>query len=86
MQNDYATEAAIVGVPQELIKLVVSGGKYVTKVVGAVAAPILVAGLVTPVPPEMLSLEPAPDPPGSTQVVLKVSTVGDALLFTEAFI
>ena len=51
------------------------GGKYVTRVVGAVAAPIEVAGLDTAVPPEMLSLDPAPDPPGSVHVVVKTNCV-----------
>ena len=47
-----------------------------TKVVGAVAAPIEVAGLATAVPPEMLALVPAPPPePSLTQVVTKVNTV-----------
>ena len=48
---------------------------YVTRVVGAVAAPMAVAGLVTPVPPEMLAVVPGPDVPSSLQVVTKVSTV-----------
>ena len=46
-----------------------------TKVVGAVAAPIDVAGLDTAVPPVMLAVVPAPDDPSLTQVVTKVSTV-----------
>jgi len=49
----------------------------VTKVVGAVAAPIEVAGLDTPVPPEMSAVVPAPDDPSLTQVVTKVNTVLD---------
>ena len=48
-----------------------------TKVVGAVAAPIEVAGLDTPVPPEMSAVVPAPDDPSLTQVVTKVNTVLD---------
>ena len=46
-----------------------------TNVVGAVAAPIEVAGLATAVPPVMLALVPAPDEPSLTQVVTKVNTV-----------
>ena len=46
-----------------------------TKVVGAVAAPIVIAGLDTAVPPEMLEETPAPELPSSTQVVTKVNTV-----------
>ena len=46
-----------------------------TNVVGAVAAPIEVAGDVTPVPPEILDEVPAPELPSLTQVVTKVSTV-----------
>ena len=70
--------AAIEGVPQLLVKYVVLGGMYVTNVVGAVAAPIEVAGLDTAVPPEMLALVPAPPPePSLTQVVTKVNTVDE---------
>ena len=66
------------GVPQAaLVRYVVLGGTYVTKVVGAVAAPILVAGLATALPPEMLALVPAPELPSLTQVVTKVNTVLD---------
>ena len=43
--------------------------------VGAVAAPIEVAGLVTPVPPEISHVTPAPLTAGCVQVVTKVSTV-----------
>ena len=43
-----------------VVRYVLLGGRYVTSVVGAVAAPITVAGLDTPVPPEMLALVPAP--------------------------
>ena len=46
-----------------------------TRVVGAVAAPISVAGLVTPVPPLISELVPAPELPSLTQVVTKVNTV-----------
>jgi hypothetical protein len=62
-------------VPQLAERYVVAGGIYVTRVVGAVAAPISVAGLVTPVPPEILELVPAPELPSLTQVVTKVNTV-----------
>ena len=75
--TDYATEAAIAGVPQLLVRYVVDGGMYVTKVVGAVAAPIAVAGLDTAVPPDMLAVVPAPDDPSLTQVVTKVNTVDE---------
>ena len=46
-----------------------------TKVVGAVAAPIEVAGLVTAVPPEILDVAPTTPVPSSDQVVTKVNTV-----------
>ena len=75
----YATEAAMVGVPQLADRYVVLGGIKFTKVVGAVAAPIEVAGLVTAVPPEMLAVAPATAGPSSTQVVTKVNTVLPAL-------
>ena len=75
----YATEAAIAGVPQLADRYVVLGGITLTKVVGAVAAPIDVAGLDTAVPPEMLDVAPATPVPSSTQVVTKVSTVAPAL-------
>ena len=42
---------------------------------GAVDAPIEVAGLDTPVPPVMSAVVPAPDDPSLTQVVTKVNTV-----------
>jgi hypothetical protein len=47
----------------------------VHRVVGAVAAPIDVAGLDTAVPPDMSAVVPAPDDPSLTQVVVNVSTV-----------
>jgi hypothetical protein len=59
------------------------GGKYVTNVVGAVAAPMLVAGLLTAVPPEISSLEPVPEPPGSVHVVVNTSCVPDPAVFAE---
>ena len=66
--------------PQLLVKYVVSGGKYVTKVAGAV--PNELNGLVVSLPPEMASVEPVPEPPGSTQVVTSVITVGVETLST----
>ena len=75
----YATEAAIAGVPQLAERYVVLGGITLTKVVGAVAAPMDVAGLDTAVPPVMFAVVPAADVPSSTQVVTKVSTVAPAL-------
>lgn len=71
------------GVPQVLTKYVVLGGRYVTKVVGAVPV-IVVLGDVVAVPPVMASVDPAPEPPGSVHTVLKVITVGVVLLFTLA--
>jgi hypothetical protein len=70
----YATEAAIVGVPQVLLRYVALGGRYVTKVVGAVPV-IVVEGLVVAVPPEIFDVTPAPELPSSDQVVTKVNTV-----------
>ena len=70
-----ATDAAIAGVPQEADRYVVLGGRKVTRVVGAVAGAMAVAGLETAVPPEMLADVPAPDDPLSDQVVTKVNTV-----------
>jgi hypothetical protein len=61
-------------VPQLLVRNDVLGGRYVTKVVGAVPV-IVVDGLVVAVPPEMLAVVPAPDDPSLTQVVTKVNTV-----------
>jgi hypothetical protein len=52
----------------------VLGGRYVTKVVGAVPV-IVVEGLAVAVPPEMSAVVPAPDDPSLTQVVTKVNTV-----------
>ena len=75
----YTTEAAIAGVPQLAERYVVLGGITLTKVVGAVAAPMDVAGLDTAVPPVMFAVVPAADVPSSTQVVTKVSTVAPAL-------
>ena len=72
----YATLAAIVGVPQVLVRKLVLGGMKLTKVVGAPLATVgVVLGLEIPVPPEILELVPAPELPSLTQVVTKVSTV-----------
>jgi hypothetical protein len=71
--TDYATLAAIAGVPHELVSVEL-GGIYVTKVVGAVPE-IVVDGLAVAVPPVMLAVVPAPDDPSLTQVVTKVNTV-----------
>ena len=60
--------------PQLLDRYVVDGGRYVTKVVGAVPV-IVVEGLAVAVPPVMLAEVPAPDDPSLTQVVTKVNTV-----------
>ena len=65
------------GVPHELLRVAELGGIYVTKVVGAVAAPIAVAGLETPVPPEMLEVAPTTAVPSSLHTVVKVNTVLD---------
>ena len=72
------------GVPQLLVRYVVLGGIRLTKVVGAVAPPIAVAGLLTAVPPEISAVVPAPLVPSSLQTVVRVSTVGVVLLFTLA--
>jgi len=64
-----------VGVPHELLRVAELGGIYVTRVVGAVAAPIAVAGLETPVPPVILAVEPTTAVPSSLHTVVKVSTV-----------
>jgi hypothetical protein len=74
----YATEAAMVGVPQLADRYVVLGGIKFTKVVGAVAAPMDVAGLDTAIPPVILAVAPTTALPSSTQVVTKVSTVAPA--------
>ncbi len=64
------------GVPQEAVKVAELGGKYVTRVVGAVPV-IVVLGLEVAVPPEILAVEPAVPVPSSTHVVIKVNTVVD---------
>ena len=62
------------GVPQLLLRYVVLGGMYVTKVVGA--SPVMVVlGLLVAVPPEMLAVAPGAAVPSSVQVVTKVNTV-----------
>jgi len=58
-----------VGVPQELERFDVLGGKYVTTVAGAV--PKLIPDVA--VPPVISSVLPAPDPPGSTHVVVNIN-------------
>jgi hypothetical protein len=70
----YTTLAAIVGVPQLAVRNVVLGGRYVTRVVGAVPV-IVVDGLAVAVPPEMLEVAPTTPVPSSDQVVTKVNTV-----------
>jgi hypothetical protein len=57
-----------------LLKVAELGGRYVTRVVGAVPV-IVVDGLAVAVPPEMSAVVPAPDDPSLTQVVTKVNTV-----------
>lgn len=75
----------MVGVPQlAVVRYVVLGGKYVTTVAGAV--PNELKGLLVAVPPVITSVLPTLAPPGSTQVVVKVMTVGAELLLTEAAI
>ena len=64
---------ATVGVPQVLVRYVVSGGKYVTTVVGAVPNEIPEVA----VPPEIYLLEPEVDRAAENQVVVKVSTLED---------
>ena len=54
-----------------------------TKVVGAVPV-IVVLGDVVAVPPEIWSVEPIPEPPGSDHTVVSVITVGAVLLLTLA--
>lgn len=66
----------MVGVPQLADRYVVLGGRYVTKVVGAVPV-IVVEGLVVAVPPEMFAVAPITADPSSTHVVTRVKTVDD---------
>ena len=60
--------------PHELVRDVVLGGMYVTKVVGAVPE-IVVEGLAVAVPPVMFAVAPTVPVPSSLQTVLKVNTV-----------
>ena len=60
--------------PHELVRYVVLGGIYVTKVVGAVPE-IVVEGLAVAVPPVMLAVAPAVPVPSSLHTVTKVNTV-----------
>jgi hypothetical protein len=60
-------------VPQVLVKYVVSGGKYVTTVVGAVPNVIPVVA----VPPEIVLLDPEVARAAENQVVTKVNTVDE---------
>jgi hypothetical protein len=62
-----------VGVPQVLLKYVVSGGKYVTTVVGAVPKEIPEVA----VPPEIVLLDPDTARAAEYQVVVKVNTLDD---------
>ena len=64
------------GVPHEAVRKVVLGGRYVTRVVGAVPV-IVVDGLVVAVPPVMLEVAPTTPVPSSTQVVTRVNTVAE---------
>jgi hypothetical protein len=57
-----------------LDRYVVLGGRYVTKVVGAVPV-MVVLGLLVAVPPSILAVRHGPLVPSSCQVVTKVSTV-----------
>lgn len=63
----------MVGVPQDAVIWVLLGGNSVTTVAGAV--PNAENGELVAVPPVMTSEEPAPDPPGSFQVVVKINCV-----------
>ena len=62
------------GVPHEAVRYVELGGRYVTKVVGAVPE-IVVEGLAVAVPPEMLAVLPTTPVPSSPHTVTKVNTV-----------
>ena len=75
----YVVVAATVGVPHESVKLAVLGGITVTIFAGAV--PKLLNGELVAVPPEMLSADPAPDPPGSLQVDVNTNCVPDPAVF-----
>ncbi len=62
-----------------LVKNVELGGVTVTIVAGAV--PKLLNGELVAVPPVITSLLPAPDPPGSLQVVVNTNCVPDPAVF-----
>ena len=64
------------GVPQLSLKYVVDGGRNVTNVVGAVPV-MVVLGDVVAVPPEIASVDPAPEPPGSFHSVSMINCVPD---------
>ena len=64
---------ATVGVPQVLVRYVVSGGKYVTTVVGAV--PNVIPEVA--VPPEIYRLEPDVARAAENQVVTNVNTLDE---------
>ena len=57
-----------------MVRKLVLGGIYVTKVVGAVPV-IVVDGLAVAVPPVILEVTPGPLDPSSDQVVIRVNTV-----------
>jgi hypothetical protein len=82
MLPDYDTEAAIVGVPQLLVRNEVLGGRYVTNVVGAVPE-IVVLGLPVAVPPDISEVTPGPVLPSSLQTVVSVNTVLDVDAFVR---
>ena len=72
----------IVGVPQLTLRpCAVDGGKNVHNVVGAVAAPIVIAPVAGAVPPEIGVLVPAALTAGWDQVVTNVRAVAPA--FTD---
>ena len=73
------------GVPHELVRKVVLGGRYVTRVVGAVPV-IVVLGLFVAVPPVMLEVAPITPVPSSDQVVTKVNTLPPTLSATVVLI
>ena len=62
--------------PQVLARYVVSGGKYVTTVVGAVPKVIPVVA----VPPEIVRLDPDVALAAENQVVIRVNTVDDVFV------
>ena len=64
------------GVPHELVKVAELGGRYVTRVVGALPV-IVTLPLEVAVPPVMLALAPTTAVPSSLHTVVKVNTVLD---------